>query len=197
LRRGPPILPLSLFAAAFGFEECAIVVYLRRLAFPNGYPGGDPLGLQVASLPVYHLEAAREASTIVLLVVLAWLSAREAGMRWRAFLYVFGLWDIVYYVGLWSITGHPAPLEHDVLFLIPVPWVAPVWAAMAFAVAFVVLGVLGFERRRAPLFGVGLALGLASFIAGGIGASNAYPLWLFLPAIALALAAVPFETIRA
>ncbi|HVA37424.1 MAG TPA: hypothetical protein VNJ51_07405 [Candidatus Dormibacteraeota bacterium] len=189
-----PLLPLALFAAAFGLEECTVVVYLRHLAFPHGYPAAaDGLMAHVASLEVYRLEIAREASTIVTLAVLAWLSGRSARLRWRAFLYAFGLWDIVYYAGLWAITGYPTPLQNDVLFLIPVPWVAPVWAALAFAASFVALGVLGFDSGRAWLFAGGLLMGFASFVAANVDGGVGYPLWLFVPAIALVLAALPVQ----
>ena len=46
-----------------------------------------------------------------------------------AFLWAFGLWDILYYVWLWVMLGWPSSvLEFDVLFLIPLPWIGPVLA---------------------------------------------------------------------
>jgi hypothetical protein len=58
-----------------------------------------------------------------------------AGQRTRekvvVFLWTFALWDISYYAWLRLTIGWPASLiNSDVLFLIPVPWVAQVWFPM-------------------------------------------------------------------
>jgi hypothetical protein len=53
------------------------------------------------------------------------------------------LWDIFYYVGLKTLLGWPPSLfTWDVLFLIPVPWSAPVLAPVAAAAYFVAVGFL-------------------------------------------------------
>jgi hypothetical protein len=45
-----------------------------------------------------------------------------------AFLWLFAWWDLSYYAGLWATVRWPASLtDLDVLFLIPVPWVAQIW----------------------------------------------------------------------
>jgi hypothetical protein len=47
---------------------------------------------------------------------------------WAAFLWAFAFWDISYYAGLWATIRWPTSLlDLDVLFLIPVPWIAQVW----------------------------------------------------------------------
>jgi hypothetical protein len=44
-------------------------------------------------------------------------------------MFVFGIWDLFYYVWLKVCLGWPSSLlTWDVLFLIPVPWVGPVLA---------------------------------------------------------------------
>src|SRR6266481_2867407 len=59
------------------------------------------------------------------------------------FLWTFALWDIVYYAGLWATVRWPLSLrDPDVLFLIPVPWISPVWFPLlvsALALAAVLL----------------------------------------------------------
>jgi len=56
------------------------------------------------------------------------LAAPRARERWAAFLWAFAIWDITYYAGLWATVRWPTSLkEVDILFLIPVPWVAQVW----------------------------------------------------------------------
>jgi hypothetical protein len=132
---------IAIFAIAFGFVEAAVVVYLRAaVGLLPGYAGTlselrhSSHGYdQAASLPQFPqslltIEMYREAATLVMLVSVAILAASRTSARWAAFLWAFALWDIAYYAGLWAIVRWPASLtDLDVLFLIPVPWVAQVW----------------------------------------------------------------------
>lgn len=184
-------LIVTLFAIAFGVEEAIIVLYLRML------PVNGP--------SVVTIESWRELCTIVVLFAVAWLASARAEMRLRAFLIAFGVWDITYYVALWLTSGSPAMTSQDVLFLIPVPWIAPVWAAMSFAAALALLGLFGIAKGRRRLLVAGLAIGWLSFVWGPLYArfidhsrifepasDYTYPVWLFVPAIALVVSALPF-----
>ena len=54
---------------------------------------------------------------------------------------LFGVWDLVYYAVLKLILGWPESLATwDILFLLPVPWIGPVWAPCIIAVALVAVG---------------------------------------------------------
>jgi len=183
-------LIIALFSIAFGVEEAIIVLYLRML--PSSGPS------------VVTIESWREFCTIVILLTVAWLAASRADARFRAFLVAFGVWDITYYVTLWLTSGSPGITSQDVLFLIPVPWIAPVWAAMAFAAALTLLGLFGIAKGRGRMLLIGLGIGWLSFVWGPLyarfidhsaifwsGSNSAYPLWLFVPAIVLVLAASP------
>jgi hypothetical protein len=135
------LIVIAIFAAAFGFVEAAVVVYLRAaVGLLPGYTG--TLSELQHSSESYHQENAlpqlpqsllaietyREAATMIMLLGVALLAASRASARWAAFLWVFALWDIAYYAGLWATVRWPASLtDLDVLFLIPVPWLAPVW----------------------------------------------------------------------
>jgi hypothetical protein len=169
-------LALAIFSIAFGVEEAIIVVYLRHL--PNFAAQG------------YALEVGREACTLVVIAALAWLAGNSAEQRAKAFCFTFGAWDIVYYLGLWQLSGFPTIADPDVLFLIPVPWVAPVWAAMAFAATLMLIGVLGVPRERSLLLLAGFVLGWVSFVYETAFDVRAYPVWLFVIAILLVLFAV-------
>jgi hypothetical protein len=129
------------FAVAFGFVEAAVVVYLR--AALGQLPGYNGTLAEVRRLSATYqqaqsptpfpqslltIEVLREAATMLMLVCIAWLAAPRRRERWASFLLAFATWDITYYAGLWATVGWPASLkETDVLFLIPVPWVAQVW----------------------------------------------------------------------
>lgn len=173
-----PLVPLTIFAIAFGIEEAIIVVYLRHL--PSSYMGN-----------VYALEMARELATLFIIGAFASLVASSSSLRARAFCFAFGAWDIVYYIALWKITGFPSLMDDDVLFLIPVPWIAPVWAPVAFACVLMLIGLFGVASQRSVLLAAGFTLALLSFMYRSALHVEAYPLWLFTVALVLVLAALP------
>jgi hypothetical protein len=135
------LFALSAFALAFGFAEASVVVYLRAAA--GLVPGlqGTLADVQrsissydqswsISRFPasLLTIEGYREAATIIMLVSLTLLATARSRERWAVFLWTFALWDISYYAGLWATIRWPGSLkELDVLFLIPVPWVAQVW----------------------------------------------------------------------
>ena len=114
---------LTLFAVAFGFLEAGVVVYLRELYYPAGFR------FPVVIVPdrIAVMELVRELTTVLMLLAVAVLAGRNRTDRFFVFAYLFGIWDILYYVGLWTFLGWPPSLlTWDVLFLIPVPWLGPV-----------------------------------------------------------------------
>ncbi|HET9181013.1 MAG TPA: hypothetical protein VFP59_02680 [Candidatus Angelobacter sp.] len=136
------MLALSGFAVAFGFVEAAVVVYLRAaMGLLPGYQQGTFADVrrlsssyqQASSVAHFShvlitIELLREAATMVMLICVALLAAREAHERWASFFWAFAVWDITYYAGLWAIVRWPPSLKTvDVLFLIPTPWIAQVW----------------------------------------------------------------------
>jgi hypothetical protein len=132
----------GVFAVSFGFVEASVVVYLRAaVGLLPGYQGtlSDVIRLSgefyqqsqsISQLPksLLTLEVLREAATIVMLISLALLTSTTFRARTAIFLWTFGIWDIVYYVALWATVRWPVSLrDPDVLFLVPVPWLSPVW----------------------------------------------------------------------
>src|SRR6185369_4209158 len=74
------------------------------------------------------IEMVREAATIVMLVSIALLTGARPIEQWAVFQWTFAIWDISYYAGLWAAIRWPTSLKDlDILFLIPVPWLAQVW----------------------------------------------------------------------
>ncbi|MCU1284494.1 MAG: hypothetical protein JWO13_844 [Acidobacteriales bacterium] len=132
----------AIFAAAFGFVEASVVVYLRAASgLLPGYQGTladviqhsqeqpkfDP---KINELPrsLVSVEVFREAATILMLASVAVLVGRTRRETFAAFLWVFAIWDITYYAGLWATIRWPVSLlSWDVLFLIPEPWISQVW----------------------------------------------------------------------
>jgi hypothetical protein len=157
---GRHLVLLTLFATAFGFVEASVVVYLRAAAgLLPGYTGSladvqrSPeiyqQGQSISQLPqsLVTIEVYRETATMIMLVTVVLLAAGTTRERWAAFLWVFAFWDIFYYVGLWATVRWPTSLKDvDVLFLIPVPWIAQVWFPVL--VSLLTLLVIALCRRE-------------------------------------------------
>ncbi len=137
------------YAIAMGLLEAICVIYLRRQLPPEAVS----TGLWAAPLQRVPIELIREACTLVMLLAVAWLAGFNVRSRWAYFFFAFGVWDILYYVGLKWLAGWPASwLTWDCLFLIPVPWYGPVLAPVLGS-AYLVLAavaVLGSEQRATP-----------------------------------------------
>lgn len=152
--------------------------------------------LALVSLPVRFvaLEMAREACTIVLLAGVGWLAGGRPADRIGGFIASFGIWDLTYYAVLRLVSGWPERMTTwDILFLIPSPWVAPVWAPVTVAALFVAAGSYLFwtaghvRRYRWPdvvVLLVAVWLTLAAFLVGSPAVISHrmpehFPVWLF------------------
>jgi hypothetical protein len=116
---------VCIYAVAMAAVEAAVVVYLRAL-----HPVDAPVAALLAVIPdrLITIEVGREAATLIMLLAVAVLAGRDRWERFLVFSLAFGIWDIFYYVWLWVFIGWPPSLlTWDVLFLIPVPWIAQVW----------------------------------------------------------------------
>lgn len=155
------------FAIAMGYLEAAVVVYLRS-AIETGsvVAAHDPDSFGTFEA----VEIAREVATLVMIAAVGWLAGRTRLERLAWAAVVFGAWDIVYYVGLRLAIGWPPSLETwDVLFLVPSPWVAPVWAPIVVSAALVASGLAAARRMRSGLMiAVGPARVLAALAGGGL-----------------------------
>jgi hypothetical protein len=151
--------------------EAAVVVYLRRLYYPDGQLTLFPM--RVWRTSDLLVELAREAATIAMILAVALLAVPGRTRRVAAFLYVFGVWDLFYYLWLKLALGWPVSwADWDILFLIPWAWLAPWFTPAVVALLFALWGggVLAREaetvvpRRAALLAAAALSLVLASFL---------------------------------
>ena len=190
------------FAAAMAYVEAAVVVYLQRaldITPERLFPlrGPEMVGDLAA------IEVGREFATLVMLIGIGCLAGRAwlDRLAWTAV--AFGVWDVLYYGWLWVFIGWPhSPTTWDVLFLIPVPWIGPVWAPVAVSVTLIGFGLaaarqvgrgrtLRADRSEVVLAVAGGALVVVSFtadaariMAGGL--PGWYPWPFFVAGIALA-----------
>lgn len=133
------LLFMTAFAVAMAYFEAAVVVYLRELYYPEGFT----FPLKPLPTSMMLVELGRELATIVMLACIAIVAARRRWMRFGWFLFLFGVWDIWYYIWLKLTLGWPSSLfDWDVLFLIPVLWIGPVIAPVLIALSMIGIGLL-------------------------------------------------------
>ena len=118
---------LAIFGIAMAHLEGVVVVYLRKSL---GMLDSESNIESFEKFPKRYLyiEMTREAATIIMLVIIAYLVGTTWLERSILFLWTFAFWDLFYYLSLYILIKWPPTLKTiDVLFLIPVPWIAPVW----------------------------------------------------------------------
>jgi hypothetical protein len=121
------LLLLAVFGIAMAHLEGVVVVYLRKAL---GMLDSESNKESLEKFPRRYLkiEMTREAATIVMLVVIAYLTGGSWVEKGIFFLWTFAFWDLFYYLSLYILIKWPPTLTTiDVLFLIPKPWIAPVW----------------------------------------------------------------------
>jgi hypothetical protein len=140
------ILLLVVFAAAMGYLEAAVVVYLREIFYPEGFA----FPIKVITINLALVELGREAATIIMLLAVAFLVERAGRARFICFMLLFGIWDIAYYLWLWVTISWPqSVLTWDLLFLIPVIWTGPVLAPVLVSAAMIVTALIYYSDREA------------------------------------------------
>ncbi len=132
-------IPLLIFALAMGFLEAIVVVYIRELYYPDGFI----FPLKALPKRIVTIEIIREFSTLLMLGSVAWLSGRVMLKRLSVFLFLFGIWDIIYYLALKLFLNWPESFfTWDILFLIPITWVGPVLAPVICSILMIFMAFL-------------------------------------------------------
>jgi hypothetical protein len=137
------LMLLAVFGIAMAHLEGVVVVYLRKTL---GLLDSDSNKKVVREFPkrYLHIEISREVATIIMLLVIAWLTGETWLEKGIFFLWTFAFWDLFYYASLYFLIKWPPSLKAiDVLFLIPVPWIAPVWFPIGLSsLTIIVIAVL-------------------------------------------------------
>jgi hypothetical protein len=157
----------AIFALSFGFVEAAVAIYLGvAFGLLPGHAGtlsdlarvsSDPHGPQAdqfgnLSPALLTIEVIREAATMLMLLSVALLAEKMRRERLAIFLWTFALWDTAYYISLWGMVRWPdSPTSSDVLFFIPVPWIAQVWFPVLVSILTLVVVILTRIRRSQDL----------------------------------------------
>jgi hypothetical protein len=141
------LLLLAIFGIAMAHFEGVVVVYLRKAL---GMLDSESNKESVEKFPKRYsnIEMTREAATIIMLVVIAYLTGVSWIEKGVFFLWTFAFWDLFYYLSLYILIKWPPNLTTiDVLFLIPKPWIAPVWLPVSISgltiLVIALLAILG------------------------------------------------------
>ena len=121
-----------------GFLEAIVVVYVRELYYPEGF------SFPLKPLPgwIITVELVRELCTLLMLGSVAWIAGKVFLQRFTVFLFLFGVWDILYYVGLKIFLDWPESFfTWDILFLIPITWIGPVLAPVICSVIMIFMAI--------------------------------------------------------
>jgi len=133
------ILYLTVFSLAMGYLESAVVVYLRRIYYPEGFD----FPLKAIEPGIGLTEILREAATLIMLAGAGILTGRTRTEKFGFFIFCFAVWDIFYYLFLKLLLGWPeSSLTWDILFLIPVTWVGPVIGPVINSLTMIALALL-------------------------------------------------------
>jgi hypothetical protein len=136
---GTRLFLLAIFGLAMAHVEGVVVVYLRKCL---GMEDIESNRESVGKIPerLLMIEKTREAATIIMLLVIAILSGRGWIERGVFFLWTFAFWDLFYYLSLHILIKWPPKLTAtDVLFLIPKPWIAPVWFPVSVSAGTIII----------------------------------------------------------
>ncbi|MCE3294845.1 MAG: hypothetical protein K0R65_559 [Crocinitomicaceae bacterium] len=145
-------IAVGIFAVAMGLLESSVVIYLRELYYPEGF------NFPIKRIPynVSVVEIWREAATIVMLIGVGYIAGKNVLERFAFLCYAFAIWDLFYYVFLYVFIAWPESIfTWDLLFLLPFPWVGPVWAPCLIALLMIVGSILAVRKKqREPEFRV-------------------------------------------
>jgi len=143
------IIVLIIFSIAMAALESAVVVYLRELYYPDGFT----VALKLIDEHILLIEIIRELATVIMLVSIAYLVGEKSKEKFAYFLLSFAVWDIFYYVWLKVFIDWPASVfDWDILFLIPITWLAPVLAPVICSLTMIVLAMVIIEKKEIKIF---------------------------------------------
>ena len=165
---------VTIFSIAMGFLESTIVIYLRKIYYPDGFD--FPLKGFIDP-NILSIEWIREFFTIVMLITIGLLAGKTLYEKFSYFILSFAIRDIFYYVFLKAFLDWPQSwITWDLLFLIPWPWIGPVLAPLICTVLMIVTYFLAINLIDKN---VKLKLNISEWIIIALGVIIVLFTWLY------------------
>ena len=98
---------LVVWGILFGYIEAAVVIYLRELYYPEGFT----FPTVIIQGRILLTELLREAATLLIMWATVCLVYNRLQSRVAAFIILFGIWDIFYYIFLKLLLDWPESLN--------------------------------------------------------------------------------------
>ncbi len=157
---------LMIWGVAFAYIEASVVVYLREIYYLDGFT----FPVVIAEPHMVITEVVRELATLLIMWATVNLTYQILQSKLAAFMVIFGIWDIFYYLFLKIILNWPETLNSwDILFLIPVPWVGPIWAPIVVSIGLIYAGIsILVQNDKGHFLDFGSKFMLLELIAGVI-----------------------------
>ncbi len=177
--------PATIFGIAFGFLEAIVVVYLRKIYYPDGFS----FPLTILEPQMIQIEIIREFATIIMLATSGWILGKSFAERFSFFIFTFAVWDIFYYVALKLFLNWPMSLlTWDVLFLIPITWIGPVIAPIICSAGMIIISLIHifllennykvrFNKYHLILIFAGVIIIIYTFIQDYLDLFNKHNFW--------------------
>ncbi|MCM8771477.1 MAG: hypothetical protein NC922_00130 [Candidatus Omnitrophica bacterium] len=150
------LLFYTLIGIALGWWEGIVVVYIREILTAI-QPDLTKLTISELSKPLIitgnkgysllFIEKTRELMPIIIIILISILCEKKIIRKFATFFWIFSIWDLFYYLTLKILIDWPPSFKTiDCLFLIPSPWIAPVWIPIVVMIVF--LSISSFILKK-------------------------------------------------
>ena len=164
IKKKTTLIKVAVFNLAFAYLEAATVIYLRQLISAS-HPEIDRSAILlllpgiaflqpksvldiISNSQLLQIELVRESATLIILAMIASIAGKKVGQRIAFFFFSFAVWDLFYYVFLKLIINWPTSwTDIDIFFLLPVPWLGPVFVPITISF-LLVLGTSWYLIRN-------------------------------------------------
>ncbi len=148
----------TLIGIALGWWEGVVVVYIREI-LTNISPDITKITISQLSKPLIvtgtrnfsliFVERTREVTPIITIFSFSLLLEKKLLRKLATFLWIFAIWDLFYYLTLKILINWPSSLKTiDCLFLIPKPWIAPVYVPISIMLLFLISSGYIFKKIK-------------------------------------------------
>ncbi len=142
----PKVVILTVCACAIAYGDSIVEIYLRQLLplseWQTHVKDVPTLVKFFTAHQVYWTEQTRQISMLVLMLGISFITGVSIRQRLGFFLWSFAVGLLFRYLSLYLLIKWPGSLDTwDVLFLIPSPWVTPVYVPVIVSLAMIMCAI--------------------------------------------------------